>query len=255
MNSRAVLASVAAFILGIGATALAVNTGYWPAPRAGIEAVIRNYLINNPEVLQEAFQQLEKRQTEAQAVQHQEAVKENASMIFDSEHQVVLGNPKGDVTLVEFFDYNCGFCKRAMSDMTTLLKEDSNLRVVLKEFPVLGPGSDQAAQVAVAARMQDTDGQKYLAFHQELLGGRGQADGERALAAAKDAGFDMERLQKDIPSPEVRNSLDEVRKLGETLGISGTPSYVLGNEVVVGAVGLDALKAKINVVRCGKAMC
>ena len=113
----------------------------------------------------------------------------------------MLGNPKGDVTLVEFFDYNCAYCKRALSDMLTLIKSDPNLRIVLKEFPVLGEGSTEAAQVAVAVRMQDESGKKYLEFHQKLLGGRGQADRARALAAAKDAGVDMTRLEKDMAEP------------------------------------------------------
>ena len=110
----------------------------------------------------------------------------------------MLGNPQGDVTFVEFFDYNCGYCKRAMTDMLDLMKNDPKLKVVLKEFPVLGPGSVEAAQVAVAVRMQDKTGKKYLEFHQKLLGGRGQADKARALAAAKEVGLDMARLEKDM---------------------------------------------------------
>ena len=116
----------------------------------------------------------------------------------------MLGNPHGNVTFVEFFDYNCGYCKRAMDDMLTLLKNDPKLKVVLKEFPVLGPGSVEAAQVAVAVRMQDKTGKKYLEFHQKLLGGRGQADKARALAVAKDVGLDMARLEKDMASAEVK---------------------------------------------------
>ena len=116
----------------------------------------------------------------------------------------MLGNPKGDVTLVEFFDYNCGYCKRALTDMIDLMKNDPKLKVVLKEFPVLGQGSVEAAKVAVAVRMQDKTGKKYLDFHQKLLGGRGQADKARALAVAKEVGIDMARLEKDMASDEVK---------------------------------------------------
>src|SRR5262249_10194173 len=151
--------------------------------------------------------------------------------------------------------YNCGYCKRAMSDMFDLLKNDGKLKVVLKEFPVLGPGSVEAARVAVAARMQDPSGKKYLEFHQKLLGGRGQADKARALAVAKDVGFDMARLEKDMASDEVKATLEENFKLAEKLGLNGTPSYVIGNNVIVGAVGLDALKEKISTARCGKESC
>jgi protein-disulfide isomerase len=162
---------------------------------------------------------------------------------------VVLGNPQGETTVVEFFDYNCGYCKRALPDMLTLLKTDSNIKFVLKEFPVLGEGSVEAAHVAVAARMQDPTGKKYIEFHQKLLGGRGPADKAHALAAAKDSGFDMARIEKDMNSDEVKATIDENMKLADTLGVSGTPSYVVGSELVVGAVGLDSLKEKIAAAR------
>ena len=139
--------------------------------------------------------------------------------------------------------------------MLTLLKDDPKLKVVLKEFPVLGPGSVEAAQVAVAVHMQDKTGKKYLEFHQKLLGGRGEANKARALAVAKDIGLDMARLDKDLASPEVKAALQESFKLAEALGLNGTPSYVIGDNVVVGAVGLEALKEKVNTSRCGKPSC
>nr|WP_245416874.1 DsbA family protein [Undibacter mobilis] len=232
-----------------------VSAAEFTAPqRDEIGAIVREYLIAHPEVLQEAMAELEKRQQTAEVEKHKAAVKEHAEAIFSSKRQVTLGNPKGDVTLVEFFDYNCGYCKRAMEDMMALLK-DPNLKVVLKEFPVLGPGSVEAAQVAVAMRMQDPTGKKYLDFHQKLLGGRGQADKSHAMAAAKAAGADMARLEKDIASQEVRDTLQESFKLAEALGMNGTPSYVIGSDVVIGAVGLPALQEKVNNARCGKATC
>ncbi len=223
--------------------------------RGEIERIIKEYLLKNPEVLQDAIAELEKKQAAAEAVKHQAAVKDNADAIFNSSRHVTIGNPQGDVTFVEFFDYNCGYCKRAMEDMMALMKEDSKLKVVLKEFPVLGPGSVEAARVAVAVRMQDKTGKKYLDFHQKLLGGRGQADKARAMAAAKEAGLDVARIEKDLNSDEVKASLEESFKLAEKLGLNGTPSYVIGDNVVVGAVGLAALKEKINSARCGKATC
>ena len=226
-----------------------------PAQRGSIETIVRDYLIAHPEVIQEAMAELEKRQTAAEAEKHRVAVKEHAQKLFSSPNQVTLGNPNGNVTFVEFFDYNCGYCKRAMSDMLTLMKDDPKLKVVLKEFPVLGPGSVEAAKVAVAVRMQDKTGKKYLEFHQKLLGGRGQADQAHALAVAKDVGMDMGRLQKDMASPEVKTTLEEDFKLAEALGLNGTPSYVIGSEVVVGAIGLPGLQEKVNTARCGNATC
>ena len=199
--------------------------------------------------------ELSKRQAAAETQKHETSITQNADAIFNSPRQVVLGNKDGDVTFVEFFDYNCGYCKRAMTDMLDLMKADPKLKVVLKEFPVLSQGSVEAAQVAVAVRMQDPTGKKYLDFHQKLLGGRGQADKARALAAAKEAGVDMAKLDKDIASPEVRATLEENYKLAESMGMNGTPSYVIGKQVVVGAVGVDTLREKIGVARCGKATC
>jgi protein-disulfide isomerase len=233
-----------------------VSADEFSAPqKSEIEHIVRDYLVSHPEVLQEAIAELEKRQAAADLEKTKAAVTNNSETLFNSNRQVVLGNPSGDVTMVEFFDYNCGFCKRAMADMLDLLKNDPKLRVILKEFPVLGPGSVEAAKVAVAVRMQDKNGKKYLDFHQKLLGGRGQADKARALAVAKEVGFDMKRVEADMDSEEAKASLEESLKLGETLGLNGTPSYVVGSDVVVGAVGLDALRGKVSTARCGKAVC
>jgi protein-disulfide isomerase len=226
-----------------------------PAQRGEIEAIIKDYLVKNPEVLQEAFSELEKRQAATEAAKHKTAVKDHAETLFNSTRQVVLGNPQGDVTMVEFFDYNCGYCKRALADMLELMKGDPKLRVVLKEFPVLGEGSVDAARVAVAARMQDKTGKKYLDFHQKLLANRGQVGRPQALAAAKEAGFDMNRMEKDMAGDEPKATLEESFKLADALGLSGTPSYVVGSDVVIGAVGLATLKEKVNSARCGKATC
>ncbi|MDE1934579.1 DsbA family protein [Bradyrhizobium sp.] len=222
--------------------------------RDAIESIIKNYLITHPEVLEDAMAELNKRQAAAEAEKHEASVTENAQAIFNSPRNVTLGNKNGDVTFVEFFDYNCGYCKRAMADMLDLLKTDPKLKVVLKEFPVLSQGSVEAAKVAVAVRMQDS-GAKYLDFHQRLLGGRGPADKARALAAAKDAGLDMARIEKDMAGPEARATIEENFKLAESMGMNGTPSYVIGKQVIVGAIGLDGLKEKIALARCGKATC
>ncbi len=223
--------------------------------RSDIETIVRNYLIAHPEVLEEAMAELNKRQTAAENEKHEASVATNAEKIFNSPRGVVLGNKDGDVTFVEFFDYNCGYCKRAMTDMLDLIKTDPKLKVVLKEFPVLSEGSVEAAKVAVAVRMQDPSGKKYLDFHQRLLGGRGPADKARAMAAAKDAGLDTARIEKDLANPEIKATIEENFKLAEAMGLNGTPSYVIGKQIVVGAVGLDGLKEKISIARCGKATC
>ena len=223
-----------------------------------IQQIIRDYLVNNPEVLQRVLADALKKQqpsiadTAAPAppgADKAKLVRSNAAALFNSPHQVTLGNPEGDVTLVEFFDYSCGFCKRAVGDKIELLKSDPKLRIVLKEYPILGPNSLEAARIAVAVRMQDPAGRRYLEFHKTLLGDRMPPTRERVLAAARDAGIDMARLDQDLASDEVGASLDENTRLARALGINGTPSYVVGEQVVVGAVGLDALRNRIQAAR------
>jgi protein-disulfide isomerase len=225
--------------------------------------IAKSYLIRHPEVIGEILAEVLKHRpakTSASTgaapgagskpvADRSAAVASNAAALFSSPHQVTLGNPHGDVTLVEFFDYSCGFCKRALPDMMTLIKDDPNLKIVLKELPILGPGSGEAARVAVAVRMQDPGGQKYLAFHQELLGAPGPASKDKALAAAKDQGLDMALIEQDAASDETGATLSEDVKLASAMGINGTPSYVVGDNVVLGAVGIAALKDRIAAAR------
>ena len=216
--------------------------------------IVKAYFIKHPEAVGQILAELIKRHQNAspaaggkQAPDRSATIAANAGELFSSPRQVTLGDPQGDVTLVEFFDYNCGFCKRALPDMLALIKDDPHLKVVLKELPILGPGSSEAARVAIAVRMQDPG--KYLAFHQELLGSPGPASKDKALPAAKDQNLDMERIEKDMASDEVRATLSEDMKLASALGFSGTPSYVVGNDVVMGAVGLPALMDHVEKAR------
>jgi len=255
MPSFRLLASALFALALCGAPQAASAQSFSDVQRGDIETIVRNYLLAHPEVLEEAMAELTRRQSAAEAEKQQASVAKNAEAIFTSPRGVTIGNRDGDVTFVEFFDYNCGYCKRAMLDMLEIMKGDSKLKVVLKEFPVLGPSSIEAAQVGVAVRMQDPSGRKYLDFHQKLLTGKGQADKARAMAAAKEAGLDMGKLEKDLASPEIRATLEENFKLAEAMGMNGTPSYVIGKQVVIGAVGVDSLKEKIGIARCGKATC
>jgi protein-disulfide isomerase len=221
--------------------------------------IVKGYFLKHPEAIAQVLAEILKHRPVANAGAASPAVKAaadrsaaiagNATTLFSSPHQVTLGNPDGDVTLVEFFDYSCGYCKRALPDLLTLLKDDPKLKIVLKEFPILGPGSLDAARVAVAVRMQDPGGQKYIAFHQELLGNPGPASREKALAAAKDQGLDMARLEQDLASDEVSATLKEDIQLASVVGITGTPGYVIGKDVIPGAVGIAALKRQIETSR------
>ncbi len=246
--ARALAAFAVASLIFAAPQAQAQAQSFTPEQRKEIEQVIRDYFIQHPEMIEEL-------QALAQSAKVKRLISENQDSLLHSPRQVTLGNPKGDVTMVEFFDYNCGYCKRALDDMMTLMKADPNLRVVLKEMPVLSQGSMEAAQVSAAMAMQDKGGKRFLDFHQKLMMGRGQADRARAMAAAKEAGADMARLERDMASPDIRTALEESFKLAEAFGIQGTPTYVIGNEVLVGAVGAKELQEKINMARCGKAAC
>ena len=226
-----------------------------PAQKGAIETIVRDYLLQNPEILRDAYAELERRQAREEANARQRAITENRALLYSSNNHAIAGNPDGKITLIEFFDYNCGYCKQALPDLIRLTKEQPDLRLVLKDFPVLGQGSIEAAQVAIALRKQ-LKGEKFFAFHTKLLGTRGGIGKAQALAAARDAGADMNQLAKDMEGPEVSATLQESARLADALSLSGTPTYVVGDEVVVGAVGYAQLKARLdNVRKCGKTNC
>ncbi|MBA5776474.1 DsbA family protein [Stappia sp. F7233] len=252
---RLVARALTATVIAAMTFAAASAADFSATDKEEIGKVVREYILQHPEVIREALIELDRRDEEAQNKARSEAVSSAAEYLFNSSRQVELGNPEGDVTLVEFFDYNCGYCKRAMADIIQLLDEDKNLRVVLKEFPVLGQGSVEAARVAVAVK--EVAPEKYMDFHKELLGGRGQANEARALDAVARIGLDQEEIAAVMNSSgEVAATIEEVYSLANRLGLTGTPSFVVGNEVVMGAVGYDALKTKIAAVRdCGTTTC
>ncbi len=215
---------------------------------------IREYLIQNPEVLVEAQNALEAKQQAQRTAQSSQAVAQYKDEIFHSPTDITLGNPKGDVTIVEFFDYNCGYCKHALTDMNTMLKTDKNIRFVLKEFPILGPDSVAAHRVANAVRLIAPA--KYPEFHQQLLGGQEHASEDTAMAVATSLGIDEKAIRKSMADHPIDDQVRKTYQLANAIGITGTPTYVVGNEAVFGAVGLDSLEEKVaNVRACGKASC
>ena len=221
---------------------------------AGLDEAIRNYLLTNPEVLLEAQEALQVKQDAEQRVAQQSAISEESAAIFQSASDAVIANPDGGVTMVEFFDYNCGYCKRALNDMNAMISEDKDLRFVLKGFPILGPDSHAAHVVSEAFKMMMPE--KYLDFHRELLGGGGRADEARAIKIAVSLGADEAELLQKMTDPQIEQNFRETYKLADALGITGTPSYVVADEVVFGAVGTDALISKIENARsCGSTVC
>lgn len=217
-------------------------------------AFIREYLIQNPEVMIEVQNALEAKQQAQRTDQSTKAVATNKDEIFSSPNDIVLGNPKGDVTVVEFFDYNCGYCKRAMSDMDDILAKDKNIRFVLKEFPILGPDSLAAHKVADAVRILAPE--KYPEFHRELLVGQEHASEATAISVATELGVDEAKIRKTMTDKPNDDIVRQAYQLANAIGITGTPTYVVGDEAVFGAVGLQQIEEKVGNVRsCGKASC
>ena len=251
-------AACVAAMIGLSAlvpAAQAAADEFTPAQKQEMGAFIKDYLVNNPDVLRAAIEALDKRDKDLAQSDQQKVVADQAGALFSSKFQADVGNPTGATTLVEFFDYNCHYCKGALPDMARLMKDDPNLKLVLKDFPVLGPGSVEAARVASAVRKQ-LPGDRFWDFHYKLLGMHGPIGKAEALSVAKEMGLDMNRLDKDMSDPQIDAGLQQVMSMADALQINGTPSFVVGQEVVVGAVGYDQLKEKIDAVhKCGHSVC
>lgn len=233
----------------------AAQSSFSEEQRKAIEAIVRDVLVKNPEVLQEAISELERRQQEAQRTAQIKAVQDSRDALHNPARSIIAGNPSGDVTVVEFFDYNCGYCKRTLGDVQALVKADPKVRVLLKEFPVLGPPSVEASRVALAVKQQVND-QRMFEYHAKLLELRGPVNGERALGVAREMGLDMARIQKDMAGPEVQATLQENAAVADKLGLTGTPAFVIGDEVISGAVGAGPLRQAVTGIRqCGRTEC
>ena len=218
-----------------------------------VESIVREYLLANPEILEEAFTVLQERRQVAEDEARQTTLADYRDQLVASPLDPVIGNPDGDVTLVEFFDYNCGYCRGAMDDMDKLLETDPNLRIVLKEFPVLGQPSMEAAAVSISVNQLYPEA--YGEFHNRLMRVEGQANGERALQIAGDLNLPVDEIEANMRSEKVRDVVQQSYEIAQALGLSGTPSYVVGDMVEFGAVGFDQLSARINEARCGETTC
>ncbi len=213
------------------APAVAGASTFTADQKKSIEQIIKDYLVNNPEVLAEAQASYEQKQEASRAEMMKKAMTDLAPQLFRSSTAPVAGNPKGDVTVVEFFDYNCGYCKKALGDMAKLIESDKKVKVLLRELPIFGKDSEGAARVAVAAKKQN----KYWEVHRGLLERRGKADEAAGLEIAQAAGLNMDQLRKDMTSAEVKKELDEVKSIAEKMGIQGTPHFFVADKVIPGA--------------------
>lgn len=219
-----------------------------------LNPMIEDFLMNDPKVLQRVSEALQQQLRLEDMETARVSLAEFEDQIYNDPDHIVLGNPDGDVTLVEFFDYNCGYCRSAMPDIARLLEEDPNLRIILKEFPILSAESMDAARIAVAvSQVEDAD---YWTFHEQLFTSRGQVSGQVALDAATDIGLNPITVELAASNQDVANIIQRSYAIAQGLNITGTPTFIIGDEILPGAVGYEALKQRVDNMRaCGSTMC
>ncbi len=210
-----------------------------------VRKIIKDYLMENPEIIREALQELERRTAEEEKKRQKKLVSENRDLLVDPKYSYVTGNKDGDITVVEFFDYNCPYCRQSLNDIVKLMEEDKNVKIVFKEYPILGEASRKASLAALAARKQN----KYMEYHTALLSAKGRITDENILSIAKSTGLDVEQLQKDMNSDEIKEVLKKNIEVGIKLGINGTPTFIINDEVIPQVVPYDAMKNFIDSMR------
>ncbi|MEM1374533.1 MAG: DsbA family protein [Pseudomonadota bacterium] len=215
------------------------------AERQAFRAEIRAYLLENPEVLMEAIAVLEERQASSQADTDAALVRANIDALKRDGHSWVGGNPDGDITIVEFLDYRCGFCRRAFPEVEKLVEGDGNIRIVIKELPILGPQSDLASRFAIATKLTEGD-EAYKIVHDALMEFRGEISAQSLERLAVDQGFNASEILARMESPEVSNIISQNRALAQTMQISGTPTFVIGSQMLRGFLPLEGMQALVE---------
>lgn len=233
-----------ASFLAIAATTPAIAQSFSDAQKKEIGSLVREYLLENPGVIFEAAEAHEQKQAAAKEVQAKEAIEENFAYLTRADAPAI-GNPNADITIVEFFDYNCGYCKRALPDLQKVVEQDSNVRVVFKELPILGPTSRTAAQWALAAKQQG----KYFEFHTALMEHRGPKDVGQLSKLAEGLGLDVEKMKEDAISDAVEEHLQKDIDVSRKIGVQGTPAFIVGTQFIPGYVGVDGLKDAVSKAR------
>ena len=240
MRLRILLAALLASLLAVtAAPVLAESTpkALTPAQEQAIRNLVRDYLFKNPEIIVEAMQKLREKREQAERDRIGKVLVAYRTQIFENPRSPITGNPKGDVTIVEFFDYQCPYCKRVMDRLLKTVSGDGKIRLVFKEFPILGPNSMYAARAALASRRQG----KYFKFHELLMGFKGKLSQQTVFVLAKSIGLDTDRLARDMNDPKIRKMIARNFQLAELLKINGTPAFIIGDRLVPGAISKQQL--------------
>jgi protein-disulfide isomerase len=247
----AAVASLVLALLAVGLSGAALYAAL-KLPRAAgqppdFAAQARVYIESHPEVIVDSLNRADARQKEAEANESATQLAARRGELFNDPAAPVGGNAAGDATLVEFFDYNCPYCRKAAPVLDQLAQADPGVRIVFKEYPILGPGSAFAAKAALAAQKQG----KYLPFHNALYASHGSITEASALDVAKNVGLDVDRLKTDMADPAIEKAISDNLALAEALRISGTPTCVTAKRITPGLLGLDVLKQMIAEARKG----
>jgi protein-disulfide isomerase len=239
-----ILGLAAILALG-GMTGAMADDALSPAQADAVKKLVHDYLLEHPEVIVESLKALDEHQQAGnQAEQHQVITARHAEL-FEDPASPVLGNPQGSVTIVEFFDFRCPYCKGMAKELSDLVRADGNIRLIYKDFPILGPASQFASKAALAAQRQG----KYMELHQALMGFKGQLSDDVVLDLAKRTGLDVAQLQKDMELPEIESQIRKNYDLATALRISGTPGFIIGDSVVDGAMPIDKMKELVAAQR------
>lgn len=218
-----------------------------PAEAAKIQKIVRDYLREHPEIIIDALQEYQHRQETQKVDKTRQTIAAMADELLHDPTSPVAGNPNGDLSIVEFFDYRCPYCKAVALDLAKAVAADGKVRLVYKEFPILGPASLTAAKAALAAVRQE----KYLAFHDKLFAFKGNLDDAAIYTIASDLGLDVVRLKADMEKPEIKGIIDRSYRLADKLNIQGTPAFIIGSELLPGAASFDDLIAAFKRARGG----
>jgi len=240
LKKMTLLMSVA--LLAVSAPISARAEGaFTPEQKKELDSLIKDYIMNNPQVIMDSVQIYQLKEQERLQKSAVEKLAEYKDKLTKSPELPFAGNPEGDVTIVEFFDFNCGYCKKAFEDVTKILEEDKNVRIVFIDMPILHETSQQMAKMAMAAHKQG----KYFDAHKALMSFRGTQNEENFLNALKDAGLDIEKIKTDMAGADIEMAIQKHLKIANELNIRGTPGFIVGDQLEPGYIGLDGLKKAI----------
>ncbi len=241
MRLKALLLSAVMMTAPLAVQAQSLND----AQKTEMGDVIRAYLLEHPELLREMAEKLEAKDRDAEQTARTEGLEKNKDVIFKLAGDAVVGNPQGDVTVIEFLDYNCGWCKKSVKEVASLVAADPKLRIVMKEFPIFGENSEHAARAALASKKQG----KYWELHQALFAHEGQVTKDVVNETAKGLGLDMAKLEADMKSPEVLDTIAANYDLAKSLALNGTPAFIIDTNVVPGYIPQNDIQGYVNEVR------